>query len=95
MVLKQTPLNSSSPGLPVGPAPATPIVSASGCSWGRVALLSRFAVSKMCHCWSALGQAVPMEDRLTTRTACPKADKLWHVPFDRLINQSNPAASEN
>ena len=40
-----------------------------------MALLDRPAVSKMCHCLSALGQAVPMEDRLTTRTACPKADK--------------------
>jgi hypothetical protein len=46
---------------------------------GGVALLDRRAVSKMCHCLSALGQAVPMEDRLTTHTACPKADKQWHV----------------
>ncbi len=58
-------------------------------------LLTQFAVSKMCHCWSALGQAVPMEDRLTTRTACPTADKQWHVRVDSLINQSNPAVEEN
>ena len=60
-----------------------------------MALFDRFAASKMCHCLSALGQAVPMEDRLPTRTACPQADQAWHVPLDRLINQSNPAAEEN
>ena len=56
--------------------------------WGGVALLESFEV---CHCLSALGQAVFFFVVILVRTARPKAVEQWHV---RLTSRVTPCHSD-
>lgn len=49
---------------------------------GRVPRLDRLLDSMVPHCFGVLGEAVRVSSQPSIATACPKADKQWHVQRD-------------